>query len=117
MSTPESIQIEILSSPDFIKKFGEEAETNPDKIRIIRSGKVEEATELAFGIAEVAAVLTIIQFSFYLTELPAKIHRWIRETNSKRICIQTPVKRIEIIYHKNLTEEEIRNILKASLKI
>ena len=117
MSIPKVVQIKILSTPEFIQELKNEATNKSKTIKVLSSGVEKDPTALEFGLDEVATMLAIIQGSFYIGEFCSMIWRQFKDGKAKRVVIQTPLRRVEIILSEDLTEDSIRSILKKAIDI
>lgn len=117
MNIAESFQVKIVSTPEFIRAVESEAKANPEKMKVLSSGREKDPSFLEFGLVEVAAIVTTVTGVFYLIELGSKIFKWIKEDKAKRVVIQTPRRRVEIVATEDLTESEVQEILRRSIEI
>ncbi|MBI3004433.1 MAG: hypothetical protein HYY49_03350 [Ignavibacteriales bacterium] len=117
MSPLPEIQIKFLSSSEFIRELETDFRKVGEEVKVISSGPEKDPTELDFGLNEVAAIVTIIQGSFYLGELAFKLFSALKASREKTVVVQTPFHRAEIHAHNDLTQEEVQRILKSIIEL
>jgi hypothetical protein len=114
MEVPEQIQVKIVSTPDIIEEFKRDWSAQGDNVQIVSSGPEKDLFSYQFGLAEVASLLGLVKGATYLGELAVKLYRRLTEGDDKdkRIIVQTPLGRWEFVSRKDLTQEEVIDILK-----
>lgn len=117
MDIPKEIQVKLLSSPELIHELEKEAQKNPTQLKIISTGREKDPTFLEFDIAEVATIVTVVQGAFYLGQLSLQLYQLLKSNKAKRVVLQTPLRRVEITATTDLTEDQVRDILKYAVKI
>jgi hypothetical protein len=115
MIVPDSFKIEIISSSNFIEELITEEES---KIQILEKKSQKPYSKLSFGVVEIAAIVAIVQGTFYIGELAYKIYEARKKNKLSSIVIKTQFKKIEIDFQeKEFEEEEIKSLLKKALKL
>ena len=110
------IQVKILSDPEFAEALRSEAQQSPGVIEIVSSAEEKNLTELGYhlGPGEWIGLIGIVR------ELPALariIWHTLTRSKAKEIVVQTPLRTVHIHNSKELTEDEIKRILKQLLKL
>jgi hypothetical protein len=110
--------VEIIAEEKFIDLIKKESVAAEKDISIISEKHNIKTIEQPFGLIELAALIAVIQGIFYLGELAIKIVKWMKETKTERVTINTQVcKNIIIINDDNLTVEYVLEKLKKSVEI
>ncbi len=118
MSHSASFQVKVLSSPAFIDFLRREWATSPSQqVQVISSGPERDPTFLAFDLSEVAALVGILEGSLFIGMFVHQVFAGLQSGKTKRVVIQTPMRRVEVVATKDLTEAHVREILQGSLKI
>src|SRR5580704_4879876 len=94
---------------DAVKAF---AKKNPSLLKVESEHTEKDPTRLGFDLQAIAEIVTLIAESLSIAELAVKVIAWLNESKSNKVIVQTPFKTVEVHKTKNLTEEEVRNILK-----
>jgi len=114
MEFPEQIQVKVISSPKVIEEFKSDWSAQSDQIQILSSGPERNMSSYPFGLMEAAALVAIVQGGVYFVELGAKLFRYLKANSNegKKIIIQTPLGRWEFVSRDDLTENEVKDVLK-----
>jgi hypothetical protein len=97
------------------RAFAEQLKVDPGIARgeiSIKSVQSEhDPTALQFGINDAISVTTEMAGAFYTGDLAARLLRWMHESKSSRVIIQTPFRAVEVANGSPPTEAELRQLL------
>lgn len=116
MTVMDEFQIKILGAKEQMDQLNEHANQFTEDIQVERYGIEKDPTNLKFGLAEVASLVAIAQGTVGLALLGKKIFDLLKEGKGRRIVIQTPMRRIELMSAADLTAEEVQNALTHVVK-
>lgn len=109
-------QLKIVGDQDLVAEVQKHAREHPDELEILASEAEEDPTRLGFDLVTISAVVTIVSGSLYVGELAGKLLKWVRESRSKKVVIQTPFRTLEL-RGDNLTEEDVRKALQFAQEV
>ena len=89
----------------------------PDHVETRQKSSGSDTTEQRLGLAELATLFTLIQGSFFLNDLAKHLYRLLTKAKTPSITLETPTVRVEVRWHKDLTEESIAKNLQPILRI
>ena len=116
MTAMDEIQIKILGAKEQMDELNKYATQFTDEIQIERYGIEKDPTNLKFGLAEVASLVAIVNGAAGIAILGKKIFDLLRGGSARRIIIQTPMRRIELISSADLTAAEVQDALTHVVK-
>jgi hypothetical protein len=116
MTDIDEIQIKILGAKDQMDQLEEYARQFTEEIQIERYGIERDPTNLKFGLAEVVSLVAIAKGAVGAAILAKKIFELLRGDKARRIVVQTPMRRIELVSSTDLTPEEVQDALKHVIK-
>jgi hypothetical protein len=99
---------------DAVKAF---AKDNPSLLKIESEHAEKDPTRLGFDLQTIAEIVTLIAESLTIAELAIKVIEWLKESKSNKVIVQTPFRTVEVHNTKDLTEGEVRKILKLSMEL
>lgn len=111
MSESPFINVKIIGSPALIEELQRISAETPSEFVIVDSGPEENTSYLQFGMAEVAAIVAIIQGTYWAGDLVHKLYKLLKEKNGHKIVLQTPTRRIDLVSERQLTEAEVKDAL------
>lgn len=112
-----NIHTKILGSKSFIDDLSKKLKTFPEAVRIEDIKIEKDPTVLSFGLGEVASIVTLIQGTFFFSQLAKLIFDSIKAKKENRIVVQTPLKRIEVNSTEELSSDQIKKLLEESVKV
>lgn len=77
----------------------------------------KDATLLGFDVITASAVVAIVQGALYVGELAVKLLNALKKSRSNKIVLQGPFGTLELVKDAPLTEEQVRDFLKAAQKL
>jgi len=105
------VQLKVLSSPGVIEEIKSVWAKDSDT-RILSSGPEQDPMLLKFGLESVMMIIGIVKVAFAVGEFATKIYNLLKQKNDRRVVVQSPIGRYEFVYREDLTEEEIRSVLR-----
>lgn len=111
----ETIRIE--GAPDVIAEIESLIrESESDGVKYVRTDKIESDEMGAdFGIELIAAIVAIVDALFFDGAIVPKLYNILHRHRGTRIRINTPTGKITIEVTKDLSEEQLRNLLAATI--
>lgn len=116
MTVMDEVQIKVLGAKEQMDELNEYSKQFAEEIQVERYGIEKDPTNLKFGLAEVASWVAITKGAVGVTILAKKIFDLLRGGRGRRIIIQTPMRRIELISSDDLTAEEVQDALTHIVK-
>jgi hypothetical protein len=110
-------KVKFIVDAAFIEQMKQYAHEHPNNLKIESEKTEKDATKLGFDLVTVASIVTIVSGTLYIGELAAKILGWLSHSSGNKVAIQTPFQTIEIHRSANLTERDVRGLLKAAMEI
>jgi hypothetical protein len=105
MAEPQ-LELSFTGEPAFVEAVA--AELSGDGMQVVGQAEVQEATDLNFDLASVAALVTIVQMSFFEGPLVPALLRVFRRTRPQRIKISSPFGEVTLEPSVTMTDEELR---------
>jgi hypothetical protein len=112
MNKKREIELKILGDKELVLQIRSSIERQSEGYEVISSEIKRDRSALEFGLVEVAALLTVIQGTVFLVDFANKLLSSLKQFKSKTVVLQTPLRRIEVKYSKDLTEKELERLLK-----
>lgn len=117
MTSASPVQVKFLSDKSDIERLHSYLRERTNTVDIQRHGTEKDPSNLAFGIAEVAALVALFKDALPFLEMGKFIFELLHDTSQKKIVIQTPMRRIELVSSVDLTRAEIDEALAALVKV
>jgi hypothetical protein len=105
------INVKIIGSPALIEELQRISAENPSEFVVVESGPEDNTSYLQFGMAEVAAIVAIIQGAYWAGDMGHKLYKLLTEKREVKIVLQTPTRRIDLVSERHLTEAEVKDAL------
>lgn len=116
MDANNEVEIKILSSPGVIAELEREWKADGG-MEIVASGPETDPTQLKFGLETVMMIIGIVKAAYAAGDLAVKIYNLLKGQTDRRIVVQTPTGRYEFVHRDDLTEAEVRSVLKKLASI
>ena len=113
MNASNKIELRIVGEADIISFLTKEMEKDTENYRVVQGDTEQDQTILGFGMTDAAVILAIVHRVVYLTTFAKALLESLKASKSNSIIVQTPLNKIEIKYVNDLTEDDIKKILKS----
>jgi len=110
------IQVRVVAPSDLIQGLRDEVVGRMGNESLLDHGTVDHPTSLDFDYSHVATVVGLVNASLLLGRFAKIIYGWLAKNPGKRILIQTPLRRVELVSTIGLEEEEIKRKLRVLVR-
>jgi hypothetical protein len=114
MTNAQEVKIEVTAEKAAIEALAGDIRTSGgDEAQVVQTRPERDEAKQAFGVGELATAIIVIKLAYYTGKLAELIYERIRRSRSK-VFIRTPYGSVEITYAQDLTEEQVKVLLRKA---
>lgn len=117
MAANQGIDLKLVSEPEFVEAFAEEVTRVDAGFEVRSKGRETDPSNLAFDLGDVASVVGLLSDLFMAGPIVPALIAAIKRTKPKKIVITSPFNRIVYEPHEDMTEDEVRVMLKKLVEL
>lgn len=114
MGEEDTLDFRFIAAPEVIEDLREELAKHAEGVEITGSGPVTDATDLSFDLGQVNDLITVINAAFLAGGTLITVLRSVFQKRPEpvRIALESPLGKLTLELHRDMSEEEIRVALR-----
>ena len=107
------LELRFVGQDEFIRALAEELESSPhEEVEIVSQGQVHDPTDLRLDLGVVSEVISIVSALFFAGPIVPSLRRAFSRSGPGRIAIESPFGKVTFEPDRDMTDEELRAILR-----
>lgn len=111
----EEIEIQLTADQPLVEGVAGELAAGHEA-RVVETRPEKDEAKLAFDVGDLSTAILVVKAAYYTGKFAEMLLGWMRRRKAK-ISIRTPFSSVEIQYSADLTEDQVRQMLRKAAEL